>query len=97
MFSSDILAAADGQKILGIVIGSLGWSNPLTVIDKRVLSWEVAEPMLNYEHDANYGGPKVHAITAWTADRVIFVHDCEGSTEVKWVPRNPIEHEPDFQ
>lgn len=106
-FKDDILYAADGP-IIGIVIGAFGWGNIADDEGKSyrehhsvpknlrgvVLSWEFAQDLLDYSYDDGYGAPDCHAITAWTAERVISVSEYDGSTCVTWVPRNPVEHEP---
>lgn len=101
-----ILDAADGEKVLGIVIGNMGWSDyqlesiPEESQNKKhwnkVLSWKDAEKLVDYTFDDGYGAPGCQAITAWTKDRVIFVKQYDGSTRINWVPRNPIDHTPNM-
>lgn len=101
-FKDDILEAANGEEIIGIVIGDIGWGRGYSPEDKpeykhiinKVITWDEALPILNYEYDDGFGSPDCHAITAWTANKVIFVSEYDGATEVVWIPRNPIEYEP---
>lgn len=87
-FAQDIKRAANGEPIEGIVIGVRGWYDD-NEPDTRVLSWDEAEPLLDYEYSTDYGAPECHAINAWTANRVLLVGQYDGSTWVTWVPRNP--------
>lgn len=61
----------------------------------RVLTWEEAEPYLhNWSCYGGYGSPSCYAITVWTADRVLFITQYDGSTRINEVPRHPIDHNP---
>jgi len=62
----------------------------------RVLSWEEAAPILDEEYNNSYGGADCWPVTAWTANRVIYVTEYDGATGVTSVPRHPIDHEPRF-
>jgi hypothetical protein len=96
--------AANGEPIEAVVIGEMGWgdygsenvpgyeSHPRN----KVLAWETAAPLLDYEFSDGYGAPGCEAITAWTKSRVIFVSEYDGSTCPCWVPRNPIDYKPDM-
>lgn len=72
-----ILDMADGEPVVGVVIGKFGWDH-----DKRpgedesppmgiLLSWDEARPHIEYEFDDDFGAPGCHAITAWTQNWVI--------------------------
>ncbi len=54
-----------------------------------VLTWDEAREHLDYEYDTGYGAPDCHNIVAWTASRVLTIHEYDGSTSVKSTPRNP--------
>lgn len=94
--------AAGGEAIEGIVIGEFGWDSYGLREDHPpvrtgvVLTWDEARPMLDYAYDAGYGAPDCHAVWAWTASRVLFVVQYDGSTGVQWVPRNPTSGDPDM-
>ncbi len=98
-FANDIEEAAAGEKIEAIVIGKIGWAvdededrrGISKELRNRVLAWEVARPLLDYEYDGGFGGSDCHAIYAWTATHVLSVHEYDGSTRVIAVPRNPVD------
>lgn len=64
--------------------------------DKKgiVLPWEEARTLLNYEYDTGHGAPDCHAITAWAADRVIWVTQYDGATNLSTARRHPANHSP---
>ena len=99
-FADDIMEAAASEAIEAVVIGNFGCGNdydqnatPQQIAgDKRgvLLSWDEARRLLSYPYDSDYGVADCHAIYAWTANRVIYVLEYDGSTQVKSVPRNPV-------
>lgn len=100
-FKDDILEAAQGQPIAAIVVGEMGWPDyndkgkpKYKDIVGKLVSWERAAPVLDYEYDSGFGAPDCHAITAWTKDWVLFVSQYDGSTNINRVPRNPCSHLP---
>ena len=104
-FKQDILDAAKGEKIIGVVIGEMGWSSgynkekvPLYDVQPRgkVLSWEQAAPFLDYEYDNGYGAPECNAVYVWTETRVLFVTQYDGATCIHSVPRNPEDIDPEM-
>lgn len=103
-FADDIEEEAGDEPIEAIVIGNMGWSDYNTEINPRfadvpqgkVLSWEAARPLLDFPYSTGYGAPECHAIYAWTATRVLFVSQYDGSTCLQSVPRNPIETTPEM-
>lgn len=99
-FKDDILEAANGEEIIGIVIGDIereyhskGKPEYKHIINK-LITWDEALPILDYEYDTGFGAPDCQAITAWTANYVLFVDNYDGATSVVAMPRNPIEHAP---
>jgi hypothetical protein len=99
-FLNYILSVADGEPIQAIVIGYWGQYSEYKAhsvpkeIEGVVISLDMAKPYLNYEYDYGFGSPEGHAITAWTATKVIFVSTYDGATWVEYVPRNPVNHMP---
>jgi hypothetical protein len=99
-FWENILDATGDEVIESVVIGPYGAANnypehdddtdtiPKEKLGKR-LSPAEAQPLLSYPHDQGYGSPKCHSVYAWTANRVIFVVQYDGSTRVTWVERHP--------
>lgn len=91
-FKDQILDAANGEPILGAVIGEFGWGDrDKPVLTSKLLTWEEVAPTLDYMHEDWAYNPQCHAIYAWTDSRVLFVHEYDGQTSVKFVPRNPID------
>ena len=55
----------------------------------RPYSWDEIFPRFDYPYDAGYGSADCHFIHMWTADRVYYIHEYDGSTYVESLPRNP--------
>jgi hypothetical protein len=45
--------------------------------------------LLDYEYDDGYGSPNCHRVYIYTKTRVHFIHEYDGSTQVRSVPRHP--------
>lgn len=98
-FWSDLLAAAGDEPIEAVVIGAEGgteWDddeerNRGVPADRKfvVITADEAELWLSYNYDTGYGGADCHAVYVWTATKVIFVAEYDGSTRVTSLPRNP--------
>ena len=96
--------AVEGEPVIGVVIGNMGCRGyhldqiPQESADPknwyRLLTWEEAIPLIDYEFSNGYGPPGCQCITAWTATKVFFVTQYDGSTAPTIVPRNPIDHVP---
>jgi hypothetical protein len=101
-FADEIETAANGEPIEAIVLASSNWEygalegrmQKSDHLAGRPISWAEARPYLDYTYDNGFGGQDCHSFTAWTASRVLFVHEYDGATGVVYVPRNPCEHEP---
>ena len=101
-----ILRAADGESIEAIVIGkptqatvippkvNATWARQDDSKFNKVLTWQEAEPLIDYPFDSSYGLPRCHAVTAWTKSRVIFISQYNGATSIEYAPRNPVNHMP---
>jgi len=100
-----ILDEADGEEIIGIVIGEMGWgdcgSDGIPNYDQipkgKLLAWEEAAPWLDYEFYNGYGAPGCQAIWAWTENWVIAIGQYDGSTWPYKIPRHPIDVMPDME
>jgi hypothetical protein len=96
---------ANGAKIEGVVIGEMGWgdygSDGVPNYEKqpkgKLLSWDEARPLLDYEFHAGFGAPSCNAVCAWTKYRVIGISQYDGSTAPFWMPRNPVDYMPEMQ
>lgn len=95
-FALEIEAAAGGEDIVAIVIGDGPGDRVAHALIGRILSWDEAREALDYSYDDGFGGADCHAVYAWTENRIIGVHEYDGSTNVTWVPRNPGGTKPDY-
>ena len=95
---------AEGEPILGVIIGEMGWgdygSEDVAQYAQqpkgKLLTWEEAKPLLDYEFNDGYGAPGCNAIYAWTKDFVIAISQYDGSTSPFRVPRNPQDCTPEM-
>lgn len=93
-FAEDIEEAVGLEAIEAVMIKDLGYGMderhaPSLARKDEVLPWHVARPLLDYKYDAGYGGQDCTDIFVWTATRVLFVWEYDGSTHIASVPRNP--------
>lgn len=95
-FATDLEAAAGDESIETVVIGGRGFSwheddDAQVPASKKgiVLSWAEARPLLDYSYDTGYGGADCHAVYAYTATLIIWIHEYDGSTHPCSAPRNP--------
>jgi hypothetical protein len=96
-FWQDIRRVAGDEPIEAVLIGGFGWGDEDADGTRavgaenigRLLTADEAAPLLNYEYDNGFGGADCHEVFAWTASRVILVHEYDGATGLRWVPRNP--------
>ena len=90
---------ADGEEIEAIVFGEKDFASfaedytPHPLLNK-VISFEEAEPILDYEFNDGYHTTGCHPITAWTKSWVIFISTYDSSTSPCRLPRNPTDFEP---
>lgn len=99
-----IESTAEGEPIQAVVIGKTRWydygKENIPTWDKqprgKVISWEKAKEFLDYQFNSGFGAPGCNAIYAWTKSKVIFVSQYDGSTSIEWVPRDPIECNPEM-
>lgn len=97
-FKVDLLAAADDEVIEAIVLGEGGWGGEVDGWGDypvgSLLTWDEALPFVDREYDDGYGVPECPSTYAWTATKVLYVVQYDGSTDVCWLPRNPIDCKP---
>ena len=87
--------AAGDEAIEAVSIGN-AWGEPNPYAG-RLLSWEDAGPLLDVDFDDVIGCAGCPPVTAWTATRVLFVHEYDGATGLRSLPRNPsAAHRPEF-
>lgn len=93
-FAEDILEKAGHEPIEAISVskrrGSY-WRDEDSDHDlgQSPVSWEAAFPVLNYQYGKGYGSQDCHDFWAWTATRVLFVHEYDGATWIASAPRFP--------
>ena len=94
-FLADIEEAANGEPIEFVVIGEFsgydGETRDVVPQDKRnvPVPWDEARAWFDYIYYDGLGGADCHAIYAYTATRLLAVHEYDGSTRVGSLPRNP--------
>ena len=107
-FAEDLENEAGEEAIEAAVIGPFGWSDMddddpygedriergAPVKRGELLDWSAARPMLDYDYSSGYGAPECDAIWAWTATRILFVSQYDGSTSIHSMPRHPVAGEP---
>lgn len=55
-----------------------------------LLEWDAHKHALDYEYaSGSYGGPHCNPVWIWTATRLIFVREYDGSTDMGYTPRHP--------
>ena len=99
-----LLDEADGEAIIGVVIGPMGWgdygSESVPQYDSQrrgeVLTWDEALPFIDYEFSNGFGAPECNAVYAWTESWVIAICQYDGSTSPFKIPRNPSACTPDM-
>lgn len=107
-FAEDIEKAADGPIVAAVIHADQGHVDysydPIRKHDPRfvppgltrtVLTWEQARPLLDYPYDNGFGVQDCHDVHVWTDERVVYVHEYDGATELEWLPRNPPPAAPD--
>lgn len=56
----------------------------------KPLSWQEAAPLLQRQPaDGGFGTLSAHEFYAWTATRIYYIHEYDGSHSLYFVPRNP--------
>lgn len=79
-FLTDVENYLDGEEVIAICLDDFA---------QEASSWENVKDVLDYPYDPGYGFMDVHNIMIWTPTRVIYVHEYDGSTSLRSVPRNP--------
>ena len=102
-FLADILAEAEEETIECVVFTEAAIQDYSDIDTRNIpeelvgkpLTLEEATPLLDYKYDAGYGGKDCHYVNVWTATRVFYIEEYDGSTVVTWQPRNPPTRESD--
>jgi hypothetical protein len=89
-----------GEAVEAIVVGKHDdrqYDNEPPLPDENIiLSRQVGLAKLDVEYDNSYGAADCFPMYAWTASRVFFIHEYDGSTRLCWAPRHPVAIEPEF-
>ena len=97
-FRQDILEAVGEQNIVAIqILGKVDAcyeddyrdSPELLELIGKSHSPEVILPLLDYGYDCDFGMRDCHDIYIWTEQDVYYIHEYDGSTEIRSIPRNP--------
>jgi len=97
-FKDDIVDAVDNDKILSVYIFKMEDDDDYdrfcaaNIVANRLVSYEEALKVLNYDYNDGYGGQDCHDILMWSAERVYYVHEYDGATCIRHRPRNPIKN-----
>jgi len=103
-FKQDILHAVGSEVIEAIVILNLlepyeyEWriselrDASIKPFVGKILTWEEAAPLLDYNYDDGFGSMDCHDVEIYTATNVYYIHEYDGSTPIRSVPRNPTAH-----
>jgi hypothetical protein len=88
----------DGETIEAVVFGKYGWGgfdedeeSPVpSNVQEKVLTLAEAEPYMHgWSFYGGYGAPECYAVYVWTNQRVIWVTQYDGATNLSSAPRNP--------
>jgi hypothetical protein len=88
-----------GEPIEAMVVGQhyrMKYDSPAAADENVVLSAADGLAKIDVEYDAGYGGADCFPFYAWTKSRVYFVGEYDGATGLNWVPRHPVDMEPNF-
>lgn len=103
-FRQDILRALKNQeestadvvsvKIPALLDTDFGESDArdtdeLKAVVGKLISADLAMQLLDYEYDAGFGSMDCHDILIWTTNRIHFIHEYDGATELVSLPRSP--------
>jgi hypothetical protein len=91
------------ETVEAIVFGDWGWEGYAEPKDKPVseckkgiiLTLEEAKPIMqSWSFFGGYGSPECYATYVWTNQRIIWVTQYDGSTNLDSAPRHPIGKKP---
>ena len=74
---------------------SFGPTNQWKDAPVGLVEWgDVAASILDVPFDDGFGGNRSPNLCAWSPSWVIFSDNYDGSEELRWVPRHPVDHDP---
>jgi hypothetical protein len=98
-FKQDIIEAVGEDKIIAVKIPPFGEYPqeetdqrfiPANSIQNKLVDYETALTLLDYEYNSGYGTQDCHDITMWSHDYVYYIHEYDGSTSIEKLDRNPV-------
>lgn len=63
---------------------------PANSLTNKLVQYETALALLDYEYDSGYGSQDCHDITMWSQDYVYYIHEYDGSTSICKIDRIPV-------
>jgi len=52
--------------------------------------WSYVRDAFDYTYDKGYGSRDCHDILVYTTYTIYYIHEYDGATSIRWMPRNPI-------
>jgi len=95
----DHFTQVTGETPTHIVMVRHWWDDdddsPWTDTPEGLVEWDdVPVIVLDSPFYAGFGGNKSPNLCAWSTSWVIFTDNYDGSEELQWVPRHPVDHDP---
>lgn len=87
------------EPIEAIVVGQhdrVRWGTEPQADENIILSREAGLLKLDQDYHDGYGSADCYPMYAWSASRVFFIGEYDGSTFLGHVPRNPVAQPPVF-
>jgi len=88
-----------GETILAMVVGvhdGSEWNTKPQPDENVILSRDDGLAKVDEEFSDGYGSADCFPLYAWTASRVFYVHEYDGATGLRWIPRYPVNIAPSF-
>jgi hypothetical protein len=90
-----VMQAANGEEIEKVVLRH-NYKQALQAFTGKLLDWEQAKALLDYEFITGFGTRGADPLYAWTRSRIIFVNNYDGACRISFLPRNPVKTLPEY-
>jgi hypothetical protein len=91
----DEFTVATGETPHTVVLGTVAaWHHPWPEYTPGVATSTIPDVVLDHPFDDGYGGNDSPNLCAWSPSWVLFSDNYDGSEGPRWVPRNPVDHNP---